>query len=64
LRHEARERRKTGETGQFFGFEFNDTGTVVTTGRGVLTETGAFAHEDASACLLHKKAAEMKKRLA
>jgi hypothetical protein len=60
----VRQKKDPQKPDKFFGFEFNDTGTVVTTGRGILTETGALAYEDASACLLHKKVAEMKKRLA
>jgi hypothetical protein len=59
----VRQKKDRQKPDKFFGFEFNDKGTVVT-GRGILTETGALAHEDASACLLNKRLAEMKKRLA
>jgi hypothetical protein len=58
--HQKRDRKKPDS---FFGYEFNDSGTVVTA-RGILTTTGDVAHEDASANLLEKKTAEMKKRLA
>jgi hypothetical protein len=64
LLERVRQKKNRQKPDIFFGFEFNDTGTVVTTGRGIQTETGALAYEDASACLLHKKLAEMKKRLA
>jgi hypothetical protein len=64
LLERVRQKKDPQKPDTFFGFEFNGTGTVVTTGRGIQTETGAPAYEDASACLLHKKLAEMKKRLA
>jgi hypothetical protein len=59
----VRQKKDRQKPDKFFGFEFNDKGSIVT-GRGILTETGTLAHEDASVYILNKKAAEMKKRLA
>jgi hypothetical protein len=64
LLERVRQKKDRQKPDKFFGFEFNYEGTAVTTGRGILTETGALAHEDASACLFHKRVEEMKKRLA
>jgi hypothetical protein len=64
LLERVRQKTNPEKPDKFFGFEFNYEGTTVTTGRGILTKARELAYEDVSAWLLHKKVAEMEKRLA